>query len=81
MDAETARRNVAENIRTLRAAHGYGSRELGRKLPGGDEIIISSYETGRSSPRLRNLVALCKLLRTTPDELMGYRPLEIRKER
>lgn len=75
MDGDELKRNFRKNLRILRERRGLGSRELSRKI-GASECSINRYERHGIIPGFDRLAELCRILKTTPDQLYGYRPLD-----
>lgn len=63
----------AETLARLRAEKGLTQRQLGSSA-GVAWSMISKYESGQSSPRLKILMRLAKALDVSVDELQGHEP-------
>ncbi|MFG0323707.1 helix-turn-helix domain-containing protein [Pseudomonas sp. zjy_15] len=63
----------AETLAHLRAKRGLTQRQLGSSA-GVAWSMISKYESGQSSPRLKILMRLAKALDVSVDELQGHEP-------
>lgn len=62
---------VARNIKARRIAKGFGTQEELAKKSGLSPQAISSWESERSVPSGRSVVALAVTLGCTTDELLG----------
>lgn len=60
----------------LRKQNGLTQDELAEKV-GASQKTISSWETGRTYPRMRDITALCMALDCTIEELTGKKAREI----
>ena len=58
-------------LKQLRTEKGYTQREFAARL-GVSASAIGMYEQGRREPDNTVLAAMCKLLDTTPDYLIGF---------
>ncbi len=61
----------AKKLKPLREFHGYEQTEIAKEVglsPGG----YAHYEKGRAIPSAEVLIALCELLETTPNTLLGF---------
>ena len=65
----------AKNLRKYRKQKGYTQVELGKELNYG-YTAIANYESGRNEPSFDDLISLCHILGTTPNDLIGFSPLE-----
>ncbi|MBQ3692292.1 MAG: helix-turn-helix transcriptional regulator [Clostridia bacterium] len=66
-------------LKQLRTEKGYTQREFAARL-GVSASAIGMYEQGRREPDNTVLAAMCKLLDTTPDYLIGFTPREQSEE-
>lgn len=64
------RREIAQRIRRRRLDLGI-SQEVAAKQLGVDRVIWSSIELGKQSVPAERLVDVCRILNTTPVELLG----------
>ena len=62
---------LAENIKNYRLFRKLSQRKLAEKL---DKSIntVANWERGLSSPDVNTLIAICKALDVTPNELLGW---------
>ena len=51
---------------------GYNQTEIAAML-GIKRTAVTSYESGKSKPPLEKFVSLCDILRTSPNELLGWK--------
>ena len=58
-------------LRILRIKNGLTQAKLA-ELTGIPTHTISEYETGKHTPRLKNIGKLCEALDVTPTKLLGY---------
>lgn len=63
--------NLDEKLIQYRREREISQEALAEQL-GVSRQAISKWETGESMPELSNLLALCKIFDTTPNELFGY---------
>lgn len=63
------------NAKEARIAKGLTQREVARAI-NLTTAYISFIENGRKTVSVDTLVGLCDLLERTPDELLGYNPME-----
>ncbi|MEK6674655.1 MAG: helix-turn-helix transcriptional regulator [Planctomycetota bacterium] len=61
---------IGERIRAARLSRGWLQRELAEALGLSGKSVIASWEGGWTTPSLRHLVALSKLLRRSLDWLL-----------
>lgn len=62
---------LSEQISKLRREKGLSQEKLSEHL-GISRQAVSRWETGESTPDLNNLTAMCEILGTTPNELLGF---------
>lgn len=62
---------LSEQIPKLRREKGLSQEKLSEHL-GISRQAVSRWETGESTPDLNNLTAMCEILGTTPNELLGF---------
>lgn len=67
--------NFSESLSKYRKAAGISQERLADML-GVSRQAVSKWETGETQPEMANLLAICKILKVTPDELMGYESTE-----
>ena len=70
--------NFSESLSKYRKATGISQEKLAEML-GVSRQAVSKWETGETQPEMANLLAICKILKVTPDELLGYESID-RKE-
>ena len=63
---------LKNKLKQLREDHGLSQVELAEKL-GKSQNTISSWETGRTMPRMKDMNALCTLYDCTLESLTGIR--------
>ena len=63
--------NLDEKLIQYRREREISQEALAEQL-GVSRQAISKWETGESMPELSNLLAICKIFDTTPNELFGY---------
>ena len=63
--------NFSESLSKYRKAAGVSQEKLADML-GVSRQAVSKWETGETQPEMANLLAICKILKVTPDELLGY---------
>ncbi len=59
-----------EQLASLRRARGISQEILAEQL-GVSRQAVSKWETGASQPELGNILALCRILEVSPNELLG----------
>ena len=59
-----------EQLATLRRAKGISQEALAEQL-GVSRQAVSKWETGTAKPELDNILALCRILEVSPNELLG----------
>lgn len=59
-----------EQLATLRKARNISQEALAEQL-GVSRQAVSKWETGASQPELGNILALCRILEVSPNELLG----------
>ena len=62
--------SFAENFKNARKATGMTQEQLAEKL-GVDRSSIAKYETGTSTPNIKNLPQICELLNININELLS----------
>jgi len=65
-------KEFANELRRLRQNLKLTQQQVADKLKVG-RLTITYYETGRSLPSIKMLVKLCEILKTTPNELLGFK--------
>lgn len=62
---------LANNIRVFRELRGLSQRKLAEKM---DKAVssIANWEKDMSTPDVTTLVELCKVLKVTPNEMLGW---------
>lgn len=63
------------SLSKYRKAAGISQEKLADML-GVSRQAVSKWETGETQPEMANLLAICKILKVTPDELLGYEGTE-----
>lgn len=63
---------LMDNLRRLREAHGFNQDDVARVL-GIDRSSYSYYESGKSEPKITNLIKLSRIFGVTVDALL-YSP-------
>ena len=71
--------DFAKNLKKYRKQKGYTQVELGKALNYG-YTAIANYESGRNEPSFDDLISLCHVLDTTPNDLLGFSPMEMDRE-
>ena len=61
---------IGKRLKQVREENGYSQVEIAKKL-GKNQNTISSWETGRTQPKLKELHALCDLYNCTYEYLTG----------
>ena len=59
-----------EQLAALRRAKGISQETLAEQL-GVSRQAVSKWETGTAKPELDNILALCRILEVSPNELLG----------
>ena len=67
--------DFAKNLKKYRKQKNYTQAELAKKLNYG-YTAIANYESGRNEPSFDDLISLCYILGVTPNELLGFSPME-----
>lgn len=73
---------LGKRLRDLREEHGYSQHDLAQKL-GKSQNTISSWETGRTVPKMKELNLLCNLYNCSYQHITGVRqqdPTDIKFE-
>ena len=65
----------AKNLRKYRKKKGLTQTKLGEKLNYG-YTAIANYESGRNEPSYDVLISLAQILDVTPNDLLGFPPVE-----
>lgn len=65
----------AKNLRKYRKQKNYTQVELAEKLNYG-YTAIANYESGRNEPSFDDLISLSYALGVTPNDLIGFSPME-----
>lgn len=60
-----------ESLSKYRKAAGISQEKLADML-GVSRQAVSKWETGETQPEMANLMAICRILNITPNELLGY---------
>ena len=63
--------NFSESLSKHRKSAGISQEKLADML-GVSRQAVSKWETGETQPEMANLLAICKILNITPNELLGY---------
>lgn len=63
---------IGTTLKTLREQHGLNQGELAKKV-GKSQETISSWETGRTVPRMKDIQTLCKIYDCTYESITGIR--------
>lgn len=63
--------NMGEIIREIRIKHRLTQEQLGALL-GKAGSTVRSWELGLSHPQPKTIIQLCKVLKSTPNEILGY---------
>lgn len=71
IDDKTIKRLMAYQIRMTRMMRGYTQQEIADKLHKSLNAV-SQWELGNTSPPVNDMVALCKILNVTPNQLCGF---------
>ncbi len=66
---------LKNKLKQLREEHGLSQVELAEKL-GKSQNTISSWETGRTMPRMKDMNALCSLYDCTLETLTGIKQFD-----
>ena len=61
--------NIAENIKKMRVTHGMEQAELANLL-GISNKTVSSWETGRTEPKMGMIEKMCKIFDCSKSELI-----------
>lgn len=61
---------IATNLRDYRKASGLKQSELAEKI-GVSQKTVSSWETGRTEPTMKDVASICSLLDVSVDQLAG----------
>jgi len=64
--------DIGAELKALRQNLKLTQQQVADKLKVG-RLTITYYETGRSLPSIKMLVGLCEILKTTPNELLGFK--------
>lgn len=65
----------AKNLKKYRKQKNYTQVELAEKLDYG-YTAIANYESGRNEPSFDDLISLSHILGVTPNDLLGFSPME-----
>ena len=65
--------NFAENLRNARIRCNKTASQCAEAL-GCTVAAWSQWESGKREPSIDKIIALCRLLATTPNELLGFTP-------
>ena len=60
-----------ESLSKYRKSAGISQEKLADML-GVSRQAVSKWETGETQPEMANLMAICRILNITPNELLGY---------
>lgn len=60
-----------KNLRAARKDAGLTLAEVGKHFKS-NHTRITNWESGTATPKLKDLVTLCKLYQTTPNKLLGF---------
>lgn len=63
--------NFSESLSKHRKSAGISQEKLADML-GVSRQAVSKWETGETQPEMANILAICKILNITPNELLGY---------
>lgn len=63
--------HIAETIYRRRSVLHMSQLQLAEAM-GTGQRVVSYWETGSNIPRTRDLVRLCRVLKITPNELLGW---------
>lgn len=63
--------NYGKNLKELMKAKNISQAELGEKM-GVDQSTISLWANEKREPDYKTLFKLCRILDTTPNELLGW---------
>lgn len=66
---------LKNKLKQMREEHGYSQIELAKKL-GKSQNTISSWETGRTVPKMKDLNVLCELYDCTYEHLTGVKQFD-----
>ena len=62
-------------IREMRLAKGITQRDFAKAV-GATQCMIWMWETGKNLPQAKHLLTLCRALETSPNELLGWKPVK-----
>ena len=63
--------SIGKNLKKTRLKAGLSQIELAEEI-GVVQTIVSKYELDQLNPTVDTLIAICKILDITPDQLLGY---------
>lgn len=69
-------KSFGENLKTIRTYKKISQKRLGKEI-GVNQYVISRYEKGEFEPSLGKLIAICRFLKISADELLGIRESKI----
>ena len=64
---------LAENLKRIRKERGMTQEQVAKMIPV-DRTTYTKYESDVAEPHLANLLRLCDVLQTTPNDLLGREP-------
>ena len=67
--------NFNQQLAFLRKARGISQENLADML-GVSRQAVSRWETSETQPEMANLLAICEILKVTPNQLMGWEEME-----
>ena len=62
----------ATNLRNAREAKGITQEEAAKALGTENHSRVTNWEIGNAVPKLVDLVRLCEIYETTPNDLLGF---------
>lgn len=71
---------LAKNLRTRTEELGLTNNEVARRA-GLHERRYANYAIGRREPDIATLIKIAKVLQSSPNELLGFVPVEVRSKR